>query len=372
MQKPARYIGCEDGAQTPDARAPTRSSWLLTYPDTYEIGLPNQGLQILYEILNERDRRRRRAGLRARGPTSRRCCAPHGLPLFWSTPTARPATSTCSPSTCRPSSSTRTSSNCIDLAGVPVRAADRGADDPLVGAGGHCTFNPEPLADFLDFVVLGDGEEVVGEITEVRRGVEGGGAAASRATRAARPRPASPASTCPSLYDVHLRRRRRIASVTPTHPDVPERVEKRTIADLADWPYPKQPARAAHRGRARPAQRRGVPRLHPRLPLLPGRHDHPPGARAAGRAGAHMVDDGPPAHRLRRGRAHVAVDRRLLAASSDVVGRHRAAAATTSSRCRCRACGSTRSPSASPPRSRRPAAPASPSRPRPARGACAR
>jgi len=53
VQKPARYIGCEDGSQSPDHR-PELASWLLIYPDTYEIGLPNQGLQILYEILNER------------------------------------------------------------------------------------------------------------------------------------------------------------------------------------------------------------------------------------------------------------------------------------------------------------------------------
>ena len=52
--KPARYIGCEDGAQTP-VHASHKVSWLLVYPDAYEIGLPNQGLQILYEILNERD-----------------------------------------------------------------------------------------------------------------------------------------------------------------------------------------------------------------------------------------------------------------------------------------------------------------------------
>src|SRR5205823_8005493 len=57
--------------------------------------------------------------------------------------------------------------NCIDLAGVPVRAADRAPEHPLIGAGGHCTYNPEPLADFLDFAVMGDGEEVVAEITEV-------------------------------------------------------------------------------------------------------------------------------------------------------------------------------------------------------------
>ena len=53
VQKPARYIGCEDGAVIP-RHGPGKVSWLLAYPDAYEVGLPNQGLQILYEILNER------------------------------------------------------------------------------------------------------------------------------------------------------------------------------------------------------------------------------------------------------------------------------------------------------------------------------
>ena len=75
---------------------------------------------------------------------------------------------------------------------------------------------------------------------------------------------------------------------------------------------PQAAARAAHRGGARPPQRRGVPRLHPWLPLLPGRHDHPAGARAARRPGPHDGERRPPSHRLRRGGAHVAVDRRLL------------------------------------------------------------
>ena len=57
--------------------------------------------------------------------------------------------------------------NLIDLAGLPLHAADRGGDDALVIAGGHCAFNPEPLADFVDAFVLGDGEEAVGEVNEV-------------------------------------------------------------------------------------------------------------------------------------------------------------------------------------------------------------
>ena len=97
------------------------------------------------------------------------------------------------------------------------------AEHPLVVAGGHCTYNPEPLADFLDFVVLGDGEEVVGEITEVVADWKAGGAADGRARSAAGARRRSTGVYVPSLYDVDLRRSHRLAVGHPRYPDVPER-----------------------------------------------------------------------------------------------------------------------------------------------------
>src|SRR2546423_3025254 len=165
VQKPARYIGCEDGAETPE-HAPHKVAWLLTYPDTYEIGLPNQGLQILYEIINERD-----------DAVAERTYAPwtdlelllreNRVPLF-AVDTHRAAGDFDILAFNLSAELVYTNVlNCIDLAGVPVRAADRSPAHPLVGAGGHCTYNPEPLADFLDFAVMGDGEEVVSEITDV-------------------------------------------------------------------------------------------------------------------------------------------------------------------------------------------------------------
>jgi len=165
VQKPARYIGCEDGAVTPHHHAGA-VSWLLTYPDTYEIGLPNQGLQILYEILNERP-----------DAAAERSYAPwtdleaelraNGVPLF-SVDTHRAAPSFDVIAFNMSSELIYTNVlNCIDLAQVPVRSAERADHHPLIGAGGHCAFNPEPLADFVDFFVLGDGEEAVGDITEV-------------------------------------------------------------------------------------------------------------------------------------------------------------------------------------------------------------
>ncbi len=234
VQKPARYIGCEDGAVFPSYE-PETVSWLLIYPDTYEVGLPNQGLQILYELLNE-----------APATAAERSYAPwtdmeaqmraNDVPLF-SVETHRAAASFDLLAFNLSAELVYTNLlNCIDLAGVPVRASERSGDDPLICAGGHCTFNPEPLADFVDFFVIGDGEEVISEITAVVRAWKDGG----RADRSEVLRALGNISGVyvPSLYDVvydgHL-----IASVAPKYEGVPTRVDKRTIADLGAWPYPK-------------------------------------------------------------------------------------------------------------------------------------
>ena len=235
VQKPARYIGCEDGAIEPSWH-PQSVSWLLVYPDTYEIGLPNQGLQILYDILNERD-----------DAVAERSYAPWvdleaelraaGLPLF-SVDTHRPARDFDLIGFNLSAELTYTNLlNCIDLAHVPVRAAERRAEHPLVVVGGHCTYNPEPVADFVDLVVLGDGEEVVSEINVVvGKWIESG-----REDRAEVLRTLAGVDGCyvPSMYEVSYDGRA-LRSITPRFPDVPEVVQKRTIADLADWPYPRQ------------------------------------------------------------------------------------------------------------------------------------
>jgi len=212
-------------------------AWLLLYPDTYEVGLPNQGLQILYEILNERS-----------DAVAERSYAPwtdlaevlrrEGLPLF-SVDTHRAARDFDILAFNLSAELVFTNVlECVDLAGIPVRTADRTDDDPLVLVGGHCAYNPEPLADYVDAAVLGDGEEVVGEITEVVAAwkAAGGGPRADLHRRLA----TVAGAYVPSLYEATFADGR-LQSVRP-RPEATEAievVEKRTVADLADWPYPK-------------------------------------------------------------------------------------------------------------------------------------
>src|SRR6478672_13191682 len=121
VQKPARYIGCEDGAITPE-HGSGKVAWLLVYPDTYEVGLPNQGLQILHEILNERA-----------DAVAERSYAPwvdlealmrqRGVPLF-SVDTHQPVARFDVIAFNLSAELVYTNVlNCIDLAGAPVRGA---------------------------------------------------------------------------------------------------------------------------------------------------------------------------------------------------------------------------------------------------------
>ena len=246
VQKPARYIGCEDGATTPchDKLGGNAVAWLFAYPDTYEIGLPNQGLQILYEILNERS-----------DAVAERTYAPwsdldaelrrSGVPLF-SVDSHRAANDFDILAFNLSSELVFTNVlNMIDLAGCPVRAGERADSDLVVIVGGHAAFNPEPLADFIDAAVLGEGEEVVADINAVMLEWKLSG----RRDRESFLRRLSqvPGVYVPSKYDVTYldplpgESIGAIAAVAPRYPDVPATVDKRTVADLGEWPYPKRP-----------------------------------------------------------------------------------------------------------------------------------
>jgi len=126
----------------------------------------------------------------------------------------------------------------LDLAGIPLHAADRGEGHPLVVAGGHCSFNPEPMADFVDAVVMGDGEVAVLRLSDLIRDVKAAGGGRAELLDAIA---ASGVAYVPSRYEVSYLPDGRIHRVAPTSAEVPWRVAKQTVSDLDQWPYPKQP-----------------------------------------------------------------------------------------------------------------------------------
>ncbi len=235
VQKPARYIGCEGGAK---AKSPEQGliSWCFTYPDTYEVGLPNQGLQILYEIINERADARADRSYAPWVDLEERM-RENDIPLF-SVEHHTPVHEFDVLAFNLSAELTYTNMvNCIDLAGIPIRTADRSVDDTLVIVGGHCTYNPEPIADFVDVVALGDGEEIVGAITDVLVAWEAdpGETRQELLRRLAQVE----AVYVPSLYEARFEDGH-LQQIAPRFGDVPAVVEKATIADLAEWPYPKE------------------------------------------------------------------------------------------------------------------------------------
>ena len=238
VQKPIQYVGGELNATVKDWDA-VDVRWALMYPDAYEVGLPNQGVQILYEILNERDwvlAERTYAVL----PDLERLMREHAIAQF-TVDAHRPvgAFDILGVSFATELGYTNLLT-ALDLAGVPLHAADRDDSHPLVLAGGHSAFNPEPIADFVDAAVLGDGEEVVLAISEVVREWKAEGRPGGRDELLMR-LAVSGGVYVPRFYDVEYLPDGRIKRVAPNRSGVPWRVHKHTLMDLDSWPYPSKP-----------------------------------------------------------------------------------------------------------------------------------
>ena len=128
----------------------------------------------------------------------------------------------------------------IDLAGVPVLAADRTDEHPIVIAGGHAAFNPETIAEFVDAAVMGDGEEAVLLITDIVRDWKREGCPEGRVGLLRR-LALTGVIYVPRFYDVEYLEDGRIKRIVPNEADIPWRVRKFTLMDLDSWPYPKAP-----------------------------------------------------------------------------------------------------------------------------------
>ncbi|SOD72982.1 radical SAM family uncharacterized protein [Jatrophihabitans sp. GAS493] len=238
VSKPIQYVGGEQNARSKEWDS-VSVHWALMYPDAYEVGLPNQGVQILYEVLNERP-----DALAERTysvwPDLEALMREHGIGQF-TVDAHRPVAAF---DLLGVSFSTELGYtnllNALDLAGIPLHAADRNETHPIVIAGGHASFNPEPIADFVDAAVLGDGEQIVGVITDVVRGWKEQGSPGGRDELLLR-LAATGGVYIPKFYDVTFDENGSARPITPNREGVPERVSKHTVMDLDEWPYPKTP-----------------------------------------------------------------------------------------------------------------------------------
>ncbi len=238
VQKPIQYVGGELNSTVKDWES-CDVRWALMYPDAYEVGLPNQGVMILYEVLNEQE------GVLAERtysvwPDLEALMREHSVPQF-TVDSHRPVKAF---DVFGLSFSTELGYTnmlaALDLAGIPLEAKDRGIDDPIVLAGGHAAFNPEPIADFIDCAVIGDGEQAVLEITAIIRAWKAEGRPGGREELLLRLAKTGGVYV-PGFYDVEYLPDGRIARVVPNRSGVPWRVSKHTVMDLDEWPYPKQP-----------------------------------------------------------------------------------------------------------------------------------
>jgi radical SAM family uncharacterized protein len=232
VQKPIQYVGGELNSHVKDWDE-ADVHWALMYPDAYEVGLPNQGVMILYEVLNEQPRTLAERTYSV-WPDLATKMRENNVPAF-TVDGHRPVKDF---DVLGISFSTELGyTNMLehlDLAGIPLHARDRDETHPLVIAGGHAAFNPEPIADFIDAAVLGDGEEAVLQITEILRNVKGREARLLAMAQ-------SGGVYVPRFYDVDYLPDGRIQRVAPNRKDIPFRVSKRTTMDLDAWPYPKTP-----------------------------------------------------------------------------------------------------------------------------------
>ena len=226
VQKPARYVGGEYNAVIKDKKdVDTRIAFC--FPDTYEIGMSNLGMRILYGVMNAMD-----------GVWCERVFAPWGdmeeemrranMPLF-ALESGDPITDFDIVAFSVGYEMAFTAIlNMLDLAGIPLHSADRPDLTPLVIAGGTAMYNAEPVADFIDIVSLGEGEDVTPELINLHRKARREGWDKHRFLVAAAQ---LDGIYVPSLYDVTYHDDGTVAAIIPRD-GAPERVVKRIVRDL--------------------------------------------------------------------------------------------------------------------------------------------
>lgn len=233
VQKPARYIGGEQNAVIKDP-AQVNVRFAFCFPDVYEIGMSHLGMKILYSLQNaQEDVWCERVF--APGADMERLMREKDIPLY-GLESLEPIRDfdiigfTLQYEMCYP-----TVLNMLDLAGLPVRAADRVDLAPLVVAGGPCVCNPEPMAEFIDVFLLGEGEELNLELIDLVRCAKVDGWDKPRLLREVAQ---IPGAYVPSLYRVDYHPDGTVAAIIPTD-GAPKTVTKRTVSDLDNIYFPE-------------------------------------------------------------------------------------------------------------------------------------
>ncbi|HHS98426.1 MAG TPA: TIGR03960 family B12-binding radical SAM protein, partial [Chloroflexi bacterium] len=229
VQRPGRYVGGEVNAVRKDWNA-TPVRVCLAFPDVYDLGMSNLGVQVLYDILN-----------RMEGVLAERTYAPWpdmaaemrraGIPLY-SLESLHAAADFDILGFSLPYEVLYTNLlEMLDLAGLPLLSAERDERHPLVIAGGHATFNPEPVADFVDAFVIGDGEEVIVELIETYHRTRDRSREEQLVALAQ-----IEGVYVPNFYDVSYNLDGTVAEVRPNRPDAPFPIRRRIVPVLPPPP----------------------------------------------------------------------------------------------------------------------------------------
>ncbi|WP_417745522.1 TIGR03960 family B12-binding radical SAM protein [Rosistilla oblonga] len=248
VSMPSQYLGGERNAIVKDHRT-VKGKICLAFPDAYTIGMSHHGLQVLYSLMNRRD-----------DWVAERAFCPwqdmeaqlreHNVPLYsLETFTAISDFDVFGISLQYEVSSPNVLTM-LDLAGIPLHATDRTMADPLVLAGGPCCQNPEPMADFIDLFVTGDGEPALPlicdmwlELREQARAAgfaEGAAGVQQRADALQKIAAELPFAYVPRFYEPEYQDGR-VVALNRTRNDVPETIEPSVIRDLEGIPLPTSP-----------------------------------------------------------------------------------------------------------------------------------
>lgn len=233
IEKPARYMGSEIGSVAKEA---VDLRFVLAFPDVYEVGMSHLGLQILYAILNKVEWI---GAERVYAPWADREDAMRDSgDVLTTLETGTPLAATdILGFTLQYEMSCTNILNMLELSGIPSLAADRGEEFPLLLGGGPCAGNPEPLAEFFDIFLFGDGEDAILEIAEIYRDWK---KATGKKSELLERLSKIEGVYVPSFFSVSYHEDGRISEITALKPGY-EKVKRRIAADLEQLPYPTSP-----------------------------------------------------------------------------------------------------------------------------------